>query len=266
MQENKEFPNTWLPIVSSVINASWLLNACVLIPGCMYQSKSVFKFEIEQCACITTVSKSCLNKQLTDLGGLREIAEINSHSPFLPVCSECIFKLSYRCQSDSKLQLSESWYHRWWFAFVNFFFLFYFKCNSVQLAKEKKLKFLVIVINLTVSFFAFWSYGNLTSSDFLGTKRRWKIAQKAETWICPRSSPNWPFVWEWQEAHNWECSPCVPATISSRNSAHASGETWGNVGRVWYPSIALPSCVSYQTEQLTFPQLTLQLKWERRKQ
>lgn len=120
MQESKEFPNT---VVSSGISASWLLNACVIM---------CFKVWNDTVCWTTAVNKSCVIKQLADSGGLRETAEIYSHSPLLPACSEHIFKLSYWYQSKSKLELSESWSHQ----LIVCFFLFQTSFSASMQTKQ----------------------------------------------------------------------------------------------------------------------------------
>lgn len=143
----------------------------------------------------TTVNKTCINKKLSDSGGLGETAEIYSHSPFLPACSEHIFKLSYWYQSETKLELSESWFHQ---LIVCLLFLFHMSFSASMQTKQIAVS---CDCDKSHNFFAFRSSRNLTVSNFSGTKRTRKISQKAETWICPESSPNWPFVWEPQQAH-----------------------------------------------------------------
>lgn len=126
--------------------------------------------------CITTVNNSCLNKQLSESGELRETAEINSHSPFLPVFSERIFKLSYWYQSNSKLELYESWYHQLMVCLCLFFLSFLFQMWFSATRQTKQIAISCDCHKSHSKFFAFRSCGNLTSSNFLGTKRSWKIA------------------------------------------------------------------------------------------
>lgn len=136
---------------------------------------------------LTKVSKSCMNKQLSDLWGCRVTTEMNSYSPFLPICSESIFKQRCWYKSNSKLALSESQYHQMMIC------LFLLSLFQIQFSATKQTKQMAVSCDCHKShskfFFPFQSCRNLTSFNFLSTKGNWKTAHKTETWMYPKSFP-----------------------------------------------------------------------------